>query len=254
MRRLVVVLVLAAVVVGAVFLVRGGRHPHVRPVTTTTTAKGTMPLTTYFYRGNALVPVVVRVARTKAVATAALRALLAGPPPGYRTALRSNGLRAVAIANGVAEATFSRIAAAPRAAKAQIVYTLTQFPSVRGVVLSEKPGWKEYTLERRADYADLTPAALIFLASPLRDSAVSSPVRVTGTAVAFEATLALEVWSGGRRLRTLTVTASAGAPERGTWSQTLSLAPGAYRLVAYEPSAADGSRLHETSLDFRVKA
>jgi hypothetical protein len=251
MRRLVLVLVLAGVVVGAVFVVRGGRRAHVPPVSTTTAPSRTIAVKTYFYRGNALIPVVVHVPATRAVATAAVNALLSGPPRGYSTALPRTTLTSLSIANGVGKAVFSHIVAAPRAARAQIVYTLTQFPSVRSALLSDK-AWTEYTPERRSDYADLTTGALIFVTAPLRDSTVSSPVHVSGTAVASEGTLALELWSGKRRLRTVTVTASAGAPQRGSWSQTMALPPGSYRLVAYEPSAQNGTHLHATTLDFRV--
>jgi hypothetical protein len=259
LRKLLLGLALAGVVVGAVLLVRGGRHHQARPSTTATTAATTAPTGTigveaYFYRGAGLVPVTVRVPRTKAVATAALRVLLAGPPTGYRTAIPAGTtLGDVAIGRGVATAAFSRIVSAPRSAKAQIVYTLTQFPSIRAVLLKDR-SWTEYTTERRSDYADLTPNALIFVASPLRDSTVSSPVRVSGTAVAFEATIALEIWSGQKLLRRSTLTASAGAPERGTWSQTLDLTPGSYRLVLYEPSAENGTHLHTTTVDFRVES
>jgi hypothetical protein len=252
MRKLVVVLVLAGVVVGAVFLVRGGRHSHVPSVTTTTTPHRTIAVKTYFYRGNALVPVVVHVPATRAVAAAAVNALLAGPPRGYRTALPPTALKSLSIVNGVGKAVFSRIVSAPRMARAQIVYTLTQFPSVRSVLLSDT-AWTEYTPEHRSDYVDVTPGALIFVGRPLRDSTVSSPVRISGTAVAFEATLAMELWSHAKRLRRLTITASVGAPERGSWSQTLSLAPGSYHVVLYEPSAENGTHLHTTTVDFRVR-
>jgi len=263
MRNLLLGLVVAAVVVGAVLLIRGGKHHHVPPVATTTPAR-TIALHVYLYRGAALEPVVVRAPATKGVARAALNALLIGARATYRTTIPAGtALASVAIAHGVATANFSApIASAPRTAQAQIVYTLTQFPSVQRVVieangapvrLADGSGRTLLRAATRADYADLTPDAPIFVDSPLRDATVTSPIRISGTAAVFEATFALELWSGGRHLRTLTVTASAGAPQRGTWSQTLALAPGAYRLVAYEPSAENGTPLHQTTVDFQVR-
>lgn len=258
-RKLLFGLVLAAVVVGAVLVLRGGsKSPPAR-----TSPAGTIAVKAYFYRGPALVPVVVKVPQTRAVATAALRALLAGPPAGLQTAIPAGAtLSGVAIARGIATADFSHaVANAPRTAQAQIVYTLTQFPSVHAAVidaegtpvsLSNDAGETIYTPAGRADYADLTPDALIFVASPARDSTVTSPVHVSGTAVAFEATIVMEVWSGATRLYTDSITTSAGAPERGTWSKTLVLAPRSYRLVVYEPSAENGSHLHTTTVGFRV--
>jgi hypothetical protein len=208
-------------------------------------------VTAYFYRRNALVPVVVRVPKSPAAATAAADALLAGPPPGYESALPAGvELRRVAIANGTATATFSRgLAGAPRTARAQIVYTLTHHPKVRAVELVAGGARSRST---RLDYADLTPSALIFVATPTRGSTVRSPVRVAGTAIAFEATLALEVRTAGKLVHAETITASAGGPYRGTWSTRLRLAPGQYDVIVYEPSAEDGSHLHTTTVPIRV--
>ncbi len=209
-------------------------------------------MTAYFYRRNALVPVAVRVPRTRAVATAAIDALLAGPPAGYSSAIPGGvRLRRLAVAGGTATAAFSRaLAGAPRTASAQIVYTLTRFPTVRVVELVAGAARSRST---RADYADLTRSALIFVATPTRDSTVTSPVRVAGTAIVFEATLALEVRSAGKLVHTETITASAGGPYRGTWSTSLDLPPGSYDLVLYEPSAEDGSHLHATTVSIDVE-
>jgi len=215
-----------------------------------TASRSTVPVTTapqltlkvYFYRGNALVPVTVKVPETRAVATAALSQLLAGPPAGYRSAIPVNvSLESLAISNGDASPRFS-VGSFSHSAEGQIVYTLTQFPTVTSVDGST-----------RADFVDLTPAALIFVGQPIRDSTVSSPVRASGTADTFEATFAVDVWSGGKKLRTQTITASAGSGQRGTWSATFDLPPGPARLVFYEPSAENGEPLHETELDLTVK-
>jgi hypothetical protein len=221
-----------------------------------------MAVEAYFYRGAGLVPVVVRVPKTAAVATAALEALLAGPPHGYSTAIPAGTKFKQLTVMGFATVDFSgEFAGAPRTAQAQIVYTLTQFPTVKGVAihaagspvkLSNGAGSTAYTPASRGAYVDLTPDAPIFVETPKRDSTISSPVEVSGTATVFEATFALEVRAGGKLLETHTITASAGAPDRGTFTKTLDLAPGRYELVFYEPSAADGSHLHTTTVEITV--
>ena len=263
-KKLLAILLVAGVVAAVVVFALHGRGRGTSRVSTTTAAP-TMPVQAYFYRGGALVPVVVHVPTTEAVAGAATRALLAGPPAGYTTALPAGAsFDAVTIAAGTARASFSaKLAGLPRTAQAQIVYTLTQFPTVQHVLidaggspvsLSNGAGETISGQAGRADYGDLTSQAQIFVAAPTRGSTVTSPVTVSGTASVVEGTIALEVWTGGKRVDTETITASSGAPERGTFSDTLSLPPGSYELVLYEPSAADGSHLHPTTVDITVAA
>jgi hypothetical protein len=248
-RALLVGLVLTVTAAVAIVLLRGREQP---ASTTTTAQTATTAVKAYFFRGGGLVPVTVRVPRTQAVATAALGALLAGPPRGYTTAIPAGTrLRRLAVAGGIASAEFTReLAGAPRTARGQIVYTLTRFPTVRTV---EVAAAGEESRSTRADYVDLTPSALIFVATPARDSTVKSPLRVAGTAIAFEATIRLEARSAGRLVHAETITASQGGPYRGTWSTVLHLDPGSYDLVLYEPSAADGSHLHTTVVPIRVQ-
>ena len=99
----------------------------------------------------------------------------------------------------------------------------------------------------------MTRDAPIFVETPERDSTVTSPVRFAGTAIATEATLVLEVWTASRRVVQRTITASAGAPERGRWETTVDLPPGRLNVVLYEPSLANGSQLHTTELSLTVK-
>jgi hypothetical protein len=235
---------------------------------TTATAATTAAETTvsaFFYRNAALVPVTVDVPETAAVARAALEQLLAGPPDGYETALPAGvRLKDVTVADGIAQATFSGELGEPlRTAQAQIVATLTQFPTVKAATI-EVEGKGSVPLENGAgqslgrpatsdDYVDLTAEAPIFVRSPTRDSTVSSPVHAAGTANVFEATFQVEIWSGDRRLRTQTITASAGTGTRGTWSATIAVPPGPAKLVFYEPSAQDGRPLHETVVYLEVR-
>ena len=215
------------------------------PTTTSqTTTASQLALKVYFYRGNALVPVVVRVPDTQAVAAAALGRLFAGPPAGFTSAVPDGTqLSRIAIANGVAALDTSPAwTGMSHSAQAQIVYTLTELPEVTAV--DGRP---------RSDFADMTPDAAIFVAEPQRDSTVSSPVHASGTADVFEGTLAVDVWSGGKLLRTQTISASSGSGTRGSWSATLDLPPGPARLEFYEPSAENGTHLHGTEIDLTVR-
>jgi Sporulation and spore germination/Immunoglobulin-like domain of bacterial spore germination len=233
-----------ALILSALLLAGCGTKPPPKHTVSTTTAQaaGKLSLRVYFYKGNALVPVTVKVPQTRAVAAAALTRLLAGPPPGYETAIPPHvRLESVAITHGAATAHFSA-GGFSHSAEGQIVYTLTQFPTIGSVDGST-----------RNDFVDLTPAALIFVASPARDSTVASPVHANGTADVFEGTFAVDVWSGGKKLRTQTINATSGSGTRGTWSATIALPPGPARLVFYAPNAENGAPLHETEVDVTVR-
>jgi hypothetical protein len=214
----------------------------------TTTGAVTRTVDIYYLRGNALVPVEVSVAQTPAIATASLQKLLAGAPDGYRTAIPAGtALESVAVSGGHATVRFSTDQLT-HSAEGQIVYTLTQFPSITAV-----DGGPFRAPAAREDFADLTPNSAIFVAEPERDTTVSSPVHASGTADVFEGTLAVDVWSGGRRLRTQPIQASAGTGTRGSWSATLDLPPGPAKLVFYEPSAENGRPLHATTVLLTVR-
>jgi sporulation and spore germination protein/immunoglobulin-like protein involved in spore germination len=262
-RKLPAVVVVVGVLVAAWFALSGGGHRATRPATSTAaTAVSTVPVQAYFYLGAELVPVSVQVPRAGGI-DAAARALLAGPPFGYRTAVPAGTTFAgMTVAGGTARATFSgTLAGAPRTAQAQIVYTLTQFPKVTavridagGAPVSLSNGAEKAIVSpaTRGDYTDLTSGAPIFVSAPIRDSTVTTPVRVAGTASVFEGAVAIDAWSGGKIVKTDSVSATLGAPNRGTFTDSLDLAPGRYRLVFYEPSATDGSHLHTTTVNIVV--
>ena len=194
----------------------------------TTTESASIALTVYRVHDGILSAESVTVPATQAVATAALRAL--GVDGG------------VTIAGGTATVD------APDASDdqvAEIVYTLTQFPTVSRVDVAGHTGLT------RADEASYAP--LILVDAPAAGATVPAAIRVTGSAVVFEATLVVALVRDGTVLEKQTVTATAGAPERGTFETTLHApSPGAATIQAYAPSAEDGSHQHEVDVPVTV--
>ena len=124
------------------------------------------------------------------------------------------------------------------------VYTLTQFPTMKSVEIAGK----RYT---RADFEDQTP--IILVESPLPFEQVSSPLRVTGTANTFEATFQYELLdSEGNVVDKNFVTATSGTGTRGTFDFTTGDASDAAKLVVYENSAENGSRINEVEIPLTV--
>jgi hypothetical protein len=97
------------------------------------------------------------------------------------------------------------------------------------------------------------PLAPIVITSPAPDALVPLAVPVAGSASVFEATLVVELVRGGKVLDKRSVTASEGAPGRGTFATTLRApSPGAATISAFAPSAADGSPQHRIDVPVTV--
>ena len=189
-----------------------------RTVTTSPAAKKTVRV--YFMRDGFVGPVARRL---ETVDRASLLAAVATGPTGAE--------RAIGFTQG--EATERT---------AEEVYTLSQFDPKKSVDV----GGKRYT---RADFEDLTPAILV--ESPLPFASVSSPLRVWGTANTFEATFDYDVVDGaGKVVANHFVTATSGSGTRGTYDFTIrfSAPAGSGKLVVYELSAKDGSRIHQVEI------
>jgi germination protein M len=129
-------------------------------------------------------------------------------------------------------------------AQAQIVFTLTQFMGIERVSFCGRPA------KGRADFEEQTPAILVESPAPWEQA--SSPLRISGTANTFEATFNVEIVNvGGRVLGKRFVTATSGSGERGTFEASVPFrleGAGPYRLVVYELSAEDGSRMNEVQI------
>jgi Immunoglobulin-like domain of bacterial spore germination/Sporulation and spore germination len=222
--------------------------------TTTRTAAQTMTLRVYFLRDGKLQPVRRELARTPAVAGASLLELFRGPTRRERTDLGVMSAlpagmesRELSITDGVVHVALDRDAG--RAARAQLVYTLTQFPTVREVQFEGQS--RRYT---RRDFEAQTPAILV--ESPLPFDRVESPLRARGTANTFEANVQYEIVDpDGKRIAEHFVTATSGTGTRGTFEITQPFAvdrSGLGKLVVLERSAADGSRINVVEVPLRM--
>lgn len=218
MRRL---LLLVGVVVLAAGCGGGGTTTETVTKTQTVTRTVTAPppktaVRLYFLRDGKVAPVARGV--TSTAPDGLLAALDAGPTEQERAAGLTTGAGGPTIA--------------------QQVYTLSQFDPKKPVEV----GGKSYT---RADFEADTPAILV--ESPLPFAAVSSPLRVTGTADTFEATFDYDLLDpAGKVIAHNFVTATSGSGTRGTFDFTIHFdAPnGVGKLVVYERSAANGAKIH----------
>ena len=248
--------------------------PSSAPTTTSTTPSDELTqVTVYFVSGGGKVAAVHRqVPRTVGVATAAVRQLLLGPTPeeqrlddSLTTAIPTGTrLLGISVKDGVALVDLSKEYASGGGTLsmslrlAQMVYTLTQFPTIDGVnfALDGKPisvfGGEGLILDHpvsRSDYEELTPA--IMVENPALGDDVSSPLRVTGTANVFEAVFFIDVVDAdGTVLTTSRVQASSGTGTRGTFDVTVRFTTGSGNgaLVAYSLSPKDGSRINEVKV------
>ena len=213
----------------------------------TSTVAASTPFRVYFLRDGKVAPVARTVSPTPAVATAAMAELAKGPSAeerrlGFTTAVPAGRDPApITIANGVA--TLRLPADVTRAELAQVVYTLTQFPTVRAVRSSRMLG--DTSPLTRQTFEDLTPSILV--ESPLPGETATSPLAVRGTANTFEATFQLQIRnSSGVPVASRFVTATSGSGQRGTFDTTISFprTGGPVTLVAYEQSAENGKAIH----------
>jgi len=210
--------------------------------TAATEPTGSVPtsvsLEIWFLDGEQLVRQTRSHEATTLIATAAMKALLAGPSPaeleaGLRTSVPTGTkLLGISIKKGVATVDLTSQyqsgggALSMKARLAQVVYTLTQFPTVRAVLfhLDGEPvnvfSGEGIVLDNpvgRADYEDLLP--VIAVDKPADGEQVTSPVQVSGSANVFEANVTVKVLDENGHLvgKTFT-TATCGTGCRGTYA------------------------------------
>jgi spore germination protein GerM len=229
----------------------------------------------YFLHGEQVVSVHRDVAVTSgAIATAAVRALLAGPSALERAAGLTSAipmgtqLRGITVASGTADVDLSATyesgggSLSMSARLMQVVFTLTQFPTVQRVTwrLDGKPvkvfGGEGLIIDRpatRAQYTSFLPP--IWIDSPAWGETVGSPVTVKGLANVFEGQFLLEVTdAAGKVLVREPATASMGT--HTAFEKTLSFTvaqPGAGRVTGFDHSAKDGARVDETAVPVTLR-
>jgi Immunoglobulin-like domain of bacterial spore germination/Sporulation and spore germination len=219
------------------------------------TRPGTITIQVWFARDGRLSPTRRTRPATLATSRLALTELTAGPSAAEARAGLTSGLTADAgftiegINGGVETVRFGPAfyaggSGAVRLRQAQVVYTLTQFPTVSRVRFTgdgRPPG----TPVGRGDFTGLLPAIVVL--DPVIGQRVTSPVTVTGTADVFEATVNARLLDpDGRPIATAFTTASCGSGCRGDFRIRLPYRSGGGRAATVEVywvSPKDGSPL-----------
>ena len=147
-----------------------------------------------------------------------------------------------------------------KARLAQVVFTLTQFPTVRGVLfhLDGEPvnvfSGEGIVLDHpvgRKDYEDLLP--VIAVDKPVAGARVSSPVDVSGSANVFEANLTVKVLDeNGHVVGKTFTTATCGTGCRGTYSVPVTFKVGREQsgtiVVSDDDAAGTGTPPHQVRI------
>jgi germination protein M len=213
-----------------------------------------------------LVPTLRVVPKTTGVARAAMEALLYSDKirdtyPQIATAIPAGTkLLGISIKNGVATVDLSRDfesgggSASAYYRLGQVVYTLTQFSTVRSVLFQVEGetvttfGPEGIVLEgpqARRDFRDRLPT--IFVDRPAFGAAAGNPARVTGSADVFEATFRIAILDRSGKVlvdQHAMANCGAGCEPRGTFDITVryDVAKAQWgRLRVYYGSAKDGS-------------
>jgi hypothetical protein len=218
-------------------------------------------LQVWFTRQGKLFVTERAVPATVSVGRASVDRLLAGPSAAeYAAGLRSQipagtTLRGLRISSGIATVDLSSSfgsGASPSTMPlrlAQVVYTLTQFPTVSGVRFAVDGqgvtligGVPVQSPQTRAMDSGYLPA--ITVRSPVIGEEVTSPVAVSGTADVFEATVSVRVLdSAGHEIARTFTTATCGTGCRGDYSVPVSYSVPRTEhgtIEVYESSAKDG--------------
>lgn len=230
------------------------------PRPTATASSATTIVRAYFLLGHSgLAPVLRTIPATTGVATAAMRQLIAGPSAAEKAANpalasvvpATTRLLGLTIKDGVATVNLSSeflagsSASAPDARFGQVVYTLTQFSTVKSVVF-EFDGTSATAAQSRDTYRDGTLPA-IFVDHPAWGAGAGNPVAVSGFANVFEAAFRAQVRdANGKVLADRQVMASCGTGCWGTFSTSLAYNVGKAQwgtLRVFDLSAKDGKAI-----------
>lgn len=207
----------------------------------------------------------VEIPATLATGRAALEQLIAGVPNGapggtFTVVPKDTEVLGLTIEKGTARVDFSRDfedtgmgTAADGLQIPQVVYTLTQFPTVKRVVFLIE-GEEVETIgghgiavdgpQTRKDFESLLPP--IVVTSPYPGQELGAALTMTGIANVFEATISYRVRDdSGKVIDKGFTTATCGTGCYGTFSQVIDVdAEGPVVLEVYESSAEDGRPLN----------
>ncbi len=233
-------------------------------IPSTTTPPSPLVVSAYFVRDEKVATVHRNISHTLATSKAALGELLGGPNAaeaqlGLTSAIPAGTtVDAVSIVDRVALVDLSDEFGSGGGSLsmdlrlAQVVYTLTQFPTVDAVTFMEGDapvttfGSEGIELSpglTRDAFESATPA--IFVESPAPFDQVSESVRVFGTSNVFEATFMVRLTdAAGTVVYEHFQMATSGTGTRGTYDFVIPAAmaaPGAAMLRLWEPSSRDGS-------------
>lgn len=196
------------------------------PSVTTRPPSGTVTISLWYARDGKIAYTRRTRPATSATSKLALTELAAGPSvleasAGMTTAFPAGTTFAIAgITDGVATVSFNPGFYAggrdlARLRQAQVVYTLTEFSTVKKVGF-QSDGQALAAPVGRADYADLLP--FIVVTSPIVGQRAPSPITVAGTADVYEATVSIRVLdAGGKEIATTFTTATCGSGCRGSY-------------------------------------
>ena len=220
----------------------------------------TVSFQVWFADGKKLAPAIATIEKTPRVGSAALDALIEGSAgAGNLTSAIPDGttVNSLNIGNGTAtvdlSSEFESGSGIPSMGMrlGQLTFTLTQFPTVKRVVLEvegervEEFSKEGLVIERpltRADFEDISPA--IIVNRPLGESESDSPVMVSGTANVFEANVSIRiVGSDDEVLAETFTTATCGTGCRGKFSEAVEFdveEPTEATIQVYEESAETG--------------
>lgn len=208
------------------------------------------------------------VAKSEGVAKAALNELISGKiltQGAFRVMPADTKILGVKIENGLATVDFSKEvlkanvgAAAEGLGITSIVNTLTEYPTVEKVQFTvegsfekAKDWWGHVGLSSQPFKRDLSKvyAPVIWVTAPVAGQKISGSFTLKGSARIFEATINYRLKdSAGNILLEGYVMASAGAPDRGDFSKTITFSPsssGSGKLEVFEQSMKDGSDINK---------
>jgi len=220
----------------------------------------TVSFQVWFADGKKLAPAVATIEATPRVGSAALDALLEGAAgAGNLTSAipEDTKVNSLNIEGGTAtvdlSSEFESGSGIPSMGMrlGQLTFTLTQFPTVKRVVLEvdgervEEFSKEGLVIERpltRADFEDISPA--IIVNRPLGQSESDSPMTVSGTANVFEANVSIRiVGSDDEVIAETFTTATCGTGCRGKFSESVEFdveEPTEATVQVYEESAETG--------------